>query len=126
PAQRGRGVEANWVDLEPFLAQLVHEQVPAAKAKGIVLQADLAACDGWEVQADRVRLGRLLSNLLVNAIRYTPVGRVVLTAEWRDAPQGNTLALGVVDTGTGIASEEQDSIFQPFERGRAGKEDDSG
>ena len=32
----------------------------------------------------------------------------------------------VLDTGTGISQEEQESIFQPFERGRAGKEDDSG
>ena len=36
------------------------------------------------------------------------------------------MALSVVDTGRGIPPEEQESIFQPFERGKAGKESDSG
>src|SRR5207245_4828652 len=36
------------------------------------------------------------------------------------------LVLSVVDTGHGISTEEQESIFQPFERGRAGKEGESG
>jgi signal transduction histidine kinase len=79
-----------------------------------------------EILADRVRLGRLLANLLVNAVRYTPAGQVVLSAEWREGAEGKALAVGVVDTGPGISTEEQESIFQPFERGRAGKDDDSG
>src|SRR5439155_4513696 len=74
----------------------------------------------------RVRLGRLLANLLVNAVRYTHSGQVAFTAAWREEPGERALVLSVLDTGAGISQEEQESIFQPFERGRAGKDDDSG
>ena len=58
-------------------------------------------------------LGRLLSNLLSNAVRYTTRGRVEFTAAWRDGPE-KTLAIGVVDTGAGIEADEQESIFEPW------------
>jgi signal transduction histidine kinase len=75
-------------------------------------------------------------------VRYTNTGQVDFTATWQNTPANpldpvslplgeaaapaRILVLSVVDTGTGISAEEQESIFQPFERGRAGKEGDSG
>jgi hypothetical protein len=126
PGQTDREPETVWFELEPFLDGLVHEQIVAARQKGLTLTSRLAETRGWEVNTDPLRLGRLLTNLLVNAIRYTHSGTVELNAEWRGGPEGKTLRLGVVDTGTGIATEEQESIFQPFERGHATREDDSG
>src|SRR5262249_59306838 len=96
--------------------------------------------EGWEADTDRVRLGRLLSNLLANAVRYTSRGRVEFTARWRELPPTRgeedpfggadsvrqrrpSLVLSVVDTGVGIAAEEQEAIFPPFERGRGGAPD---
>jgi len=119
-------MKLDWLVLEPFLNQLVREQMPSAHQKGIVLTLDTAVVLDWEIHTNPVRLGRLLANLLVNAVRYTPSGGVAFNASWRDEPAGKTLVLGVVDTGTGISAEEQESIFQPFERGHAGKDDDSG
>jgi nitrogen-specific signal transduction histidine kinase len=124
-AQRGRAVEPTWIVLEPFLRRLSREQVHAARNKGLTLTVDLTAAAGWEIHTDVVRLGRLLSNLLVNAVRYTPSGSVAFQASWRDEPTGKSLVLSVADTGTGITVAEQESIFNPFERGRAGKEDES-
>jgi anti-sigma regulatory factor (Ser/Thr protein kinase) len=126
PGQKGRGVESTWFPLEPLLADLGREQGLASKNKGLVLHCDFTSCGGWEVYSDRIRLGRILSNLLVNAVRYTPRGRIEFTTSWRDDAHGRVLAVGVVDTGEGFTPEEQDSIFQPFERGKAGKEGDSG
>jgi signal transduction histidine kinase len=126
PGQKGRKLEPAWFLLEPLLEELAREQGLSAKGKGLVLSTDFNACQGWEINTDRVRLARILSNLLVNAVRYTPRGRVEFTAAWRDEPKGRMLALSVADTGVGITTEEQESIFQPFERGRAGKEGDSG
>jgi signal transduction histidine kinase len=123
---RNRTVERTWVSLEPLLNRLGREQSHAARRKGLALKTDFTAVAGWEMQTDSVRLGRLLANLLVNAVRYTPSGAVEFKASWRDEPTGKMLVLSVVDTGTGIAAEEQDSIFNPFERGQAGKGDDSG
>jgi signal transduction histidine kinase len=50
---------------------------------------------------------------------------VEFLASWREENSGRRLVLSVVDTGPGITREEQESIFQPFERGRAGKEEDT-
>jgi two-component system sensor histidine kinase/response regulator len=126
PVSRADDARPAWIDLGPFLNALVQEQVPAAKQKGLVILTDLAATHDYEINADRVRLGRILSNLLVNAVRYTVRGRVEVTAAWRDQPGGRVLALGVIDTGRGISPEEHESIFEPHIRGQAGKESDPG
>lgn len=126
PALGGRRVEYGWFALPPFLTGLVQEQMGEARRKALQLSFDLEAVQGWEIHSDRVRLGRLLANLLSNAVRYTAAGRVEFTASWREEAGGRTLALSVVDTGSGISPEEQESIFQAFERGRAAKEGDSG
>jgi signal transduction histidine kinase len=126
PAQGGRQIEAAWFSVEPFLAGLAEEQAVAARQKGLMVVEDLRAARGWEIQSDRVRLSRLLANLLANAVRYTSTGRVELAVSWRQDPAGSQLCLGVHDTGAGIPPEEQESIFQAFERGTAGRSDSAG
>jgi signal transduction histidine kinase len=134
PVGKVRQIDRTWLPLEPFLTSLAGEQELAAKHKSLNLVTNVAAARGWEAYTDHSRLGRLLSNLLVNAIRYTRTGHVEFTAGWRDdrgsrngpSPPGHKLALSIVDTGAGISLEEQESIFHPYERGRAGKEGDSG
>jgi anti-sigma regulatory factor (Ser/Thr protein kinase) len=117
-----RGTRA-WLALAPALEKLAAEQVPAAQRKTIRLECDVSAAAGVEVHTDAGRLARLVSNLLVNAIRYTTAGHVQFQASWSD---GN-LTLSVGDTGIGIASDDPDSIFQPYQRGKASKGDtDSG
>jgi signal transduction histidine kinase len=126
PAPRGRSAEMRWLPLEPFLKALTGEQAVAARAKGLALDAELAAAHGWEVRSDPVRLGRVLANLLGNAVRYTPRGAVALRVGWRDEEAQRVLRLSVIDTGPGINEEERESIFHPYERGSAGHDDDSG
>jgi len=118
--------EIGWYPLDTLLASLASEQAAAAEAKGLELAAELTPAQGWQIYTDHVRLGRVISNLLVNAVRYTPLGRVEFSASWRDSAGTKSMALSVVDTGRGIPPEEQESIFQPFERGKVGKESDSG
>jgi signal transduction histidine kinase len=128
PTQPGRRVQRAWVPLGPFLESLAAQLTPLAQRKGITLVTDLGEAKALEANTDRNRLGRLLSNLLSNAVRYTAAGQVRLGASWRKdgAGQVEALALSVVDTGAGISPEDQESIFQPFERGKAGRESDSG
>jgi hypothetical protein len=125
PAPRRVAPPPDWFPLAPFLTALAQEQAPAAARKGLALQADFTSVQGWEACLDPVRLGRLLANLLVNAVRYTSKGQVNFRASWRQEAQGRLLALSVVDTGAGISEEEKASIFHPFERGTAGKDSDS-
>jgi hypothetical protein len=126
PAPRTRAASVHWFALEPFLAGLAAEQAVAARDKGLALHADVAAVHGWQARSDPMRLGRLLANLLTNAVRYTSQGGVVLKAEWREEAAQRQLAVSVLDTGPGITEEEQESIFHAYKRGKAGQGDDSG
>lgn len=66
------------------------------------------------VLADIVRLKQILVNLLTNAAKYTPGGgRIVVSAEHR--PDGR-VRVAVSDEGLGIAGDQLERLFQPFER----------
>jgi signal transduction histidine kinase len=127
PTKGGRRLQGQWFALDPFLNELAGEHAAQAEEKGIGWRTDFLPASGVEVHADRIHLGRLISNLMSNAIRYTPRGEVTIRASWRPdlVLQQALLVLSVEDTGTGISPEDQDSIFQPFERGAAGREGDS-
>ena len=60
-----------------------------------------------------MRVGEVLSNLLTNALRHTPPGGSVTVAAARD---GGGVAFSVTDTGTGIAPDELDRVFDRFAR----------
>jgi signal transduction histidine kinase len=80
-------------------------------SRGITITADCPP--GIAVAADRRRLREVLLNLLSNAVKYNcPDGRVELAAEAR----GDTIHIGVTDTGPGISRSNQSLLFQPFER----------
>jgi two-component system phosphate regulon sensor histidine kinase PhoR len=72
------------------------------------------------VLADREKIGQVLTNLVHNAIKFTPAGgRVVVGA----APDDGVVRFEVRDTGVGIARDEVDRVFERFyksERSRAG------
>ena len=129
PLQANQRMTRDWLPLEPLLAGLVVEHETTARKKGIALTGDLTGSHGVEVFSNKSRLGRVVGNLLGNAVRYTSVGRVQLSCLWRTMPAGGQpmLVLSVQDTGAGMSEEEKESIFQPLQRGRAGLSDsDSG
>ena len=71
------------------------------------------------VRGDEIKLMQVLINLLGNSVKFTQKGEVVLRAA---ASDGERYTFEVSDTGQGIAPEEQDAMFQPFQQGQAGLE----
>lgn len=64
---------------------------------------------------DERRIRQILLNLLGNAVKFTPAGRVCLSAEWQaENADTGTLTLRVSDTGCGIGEESRQRIFEPF------------
>lgn len=102
------------VDFIEFLDQLADMMRPQAAARGIGFHYEPTAHLPQFVNVDAKRLRQVLLNLLSNAIKYTQVGGVTLRTRY--ASQVATFE--VADTGIGIASEDIDRIFEPFERGR--------
>jgi signal transduction histidine kinase len=65
---------------------------------------------------DQARVQQILNNLLSNAIKFTPEGgRILVTAQRNER---NDLVMRVIDTGVGIAGEDQQFIFEKFRQGR--------
>jgi PAS domain S-box-containing protein len=66
-----------------------------------------------ETQFDAIRIEQVFFNLIENAVKYSPAGSVVRVFYKKD---GRGLAAGVSDKGTGISTEDQKKIFEPFAR----------
>jgi len=97
------------------LAELVGETVAlfegAAVGKGIELTADIGT--RAMVHGDRLRLGQLLSNLVSNAVKFTPAGGQVRV---RVGAQGSACQVEVTDSGIGIPAGERAHLFERFYR----------
>jgi len=92
-----------------ILGPLNTELKPLAKSRGLnfkILPSSL------NVHSDRKLLRRLISNLVSNAIKYTPSGRVLVGCR----RFGDNLRIEVLDTGPGIPADKQEVIFQEFTR----------
>ena len=106
------------LNIEPIaLSSVLHEALtlvsPMAADAGIHLAGLPTLADGSGVLADRQRLVQVLLNLLSNAIKYNRPGGEVRVAV---AAQGQRVSIAVSDTGHGIALEQLEQLFKPFER----------
>ena len=93
--------------VQALLQQMESEFAPIAGQTGIRLRVmPCSAC----VTSDPVLLSQVLRNLLSNALRYTPSGRVLLGCRRRKGQ----LVIEVYDTGIGIAPDQHSAIFAEF------------
>lgn len=92
-----------------LMRSLEIEFAPIARAKGLDLA--FVPCS-LPVESDRSLLRRLLQNFISNAIKYTPRGRVLVGCRRR----GQSLQIGVFDTGVGIPVMKRGEIFKEFHR----------
>jgi len=102
----------------PVLLDDVERMIrPQAQAKGLRFVVELnGELPAW-VRADAKRLRQILINLLSNAVRFTDEGGVTLRLDFRQ----QVTRIDVIDSGIGIAAQDQQRIFLPFERGSAGR-----
>ncbi len=91
---------------------------PRAAERGleltVVSETELPA----KIKTDPLRLRQILINLVGNAIKYTPRGQVALHARVVSEGDRAELVLDVIDTGMGIAAEDLERLFLPFEQGQ--------
>lgn len=93
--------------LQPLLNKLANELGSLADSKGIVYRSRDTSLATY---SDPALLELILRNLISNAIRYTEQGGVLVACRKR----GNDVIVEVIDTGIGIALEQQAEIFREF------------
>ena len=115
-------VKMECVRIEDLMRDLAGEFEPVAAVKGLKFSTRPLPVS---VKTDPMLVGRILRNLITNAIRYTnrPGARIVLAAR---RLSGGRVTIGVYDQGPGIARSERRRIFEAFYRGEAGKASDGG
>ena len=103
-------IRPNAVDfpLMPVIEQVLAAERPIALHKG--LQLRMVRCSA-SVHSDPALLERVLKNLVTNAIRYTECGKIVVGCRRVGADR---LRLEVLDSGIGIATHEQQRIFDEY------------
>jgi PAS domain S-box-containing protein len=112
-------IETGKIDLQPealdmreIIEQAVLTITPKAKEKGLRVRAVMPP-ELPQVYADPDRVTQVLTNLVANAYKYTPVGGdIAVHAYVRDS----MLHVGVSDTGIGISHADQEKIFERFFR----------
>ncbi len=98
-------------DLPASLASVTNSLAVPAREKGLSLELDLAPSLPAVVRGDPVRLRQVLTNLVGNAIKFTPAGRVTITA----APMsGGRVRISVADTGIGIDPSARATVLGTF------------
>ena len=117
-------IEAGRLRLDPaplpmreFLDDLVRMVAPQAAAKRLDFDLKTEGRVPEYIRADAKRLRQILINLLSNAVRFTDHGSVMLRLDLTR----EVARLQVIDTGIGIAEQDLERIFLPFERGSAGR-----
>jgi signal transduction histidine kinase len=115
--RRERRAGFTQVRLQALVEEIGDLYEPLAEEHGLRLVTETE--DACEILADRELLFEALSNLVGNAVKFTPSGGSVRLRLGRRA-EGPRLE--IVDSGPGVPAEERDAVLQRFYRGRRGEE----
>ena len=119
------------LDLYSLLDSLEDMLRPKAAAKKLTLNFERSPSVPQHIIADESKLRQVLLNLLSNALKFTQVGSVTLRVRMGQARQTKIsnpqfLIFEVEDTGSGIASEETNNLFEAFVQTETGKRSQEG
>ena len=103
-------IEVKPEDVHAFANDVIATLQPQARDKRLALELVVAKSIPAALAIDAFRLKQILLNLVSNAIKYTPSGRVTLTIAW----EAGMLTLEVRDTGPGMDETTLIRIFEPF------------
>ena len=109
------------VNLEELLEQIVKDFQQQASNKNLALSFEKPKVKIKEIEIDREKIREVVSNLIDNALKYTPTGTIkVKLDKIKKKGRGEFVLVSVVDTGEGMGKEEIAKLFNSFSRAKAG------
>ncbi|HUN99314.1 MAG TPA: HAMP domain-containing sensor histidine kinase [Bradyrhizobium sp.] len=100
-----------WTPIAPLLRSAVRAQSAASESKKVSVNVQPAELN-FECFVDYDKFRQIISNLLGNAIKFTPAGGTIFISGTMMPEEGATVTLG--DTGIGIASRDLSRVLEPF------------
>ena len=108
------------VSVEYDVAALIRDcsTIVETRAAGKDLRLEVSCDESTpsKLCGDATRIRQIISNLLTNAVKYTPSGTITFRIRWARDKEGIKLIASVEDTGIGISEENQKRLFDTFER----------
>jgi signal transduction histidine kinase/DNA-binding response OmpR family regulator len=110
-------IESIPFDLNREISETLNYFQPRAKEAGLKLEWHTQEALPDDFLGDPVRIRQIINNLISNAIKFTPRGKIAMTISPTRLINGNpALLFSVKDTGIGIAKEKQRDIFKSFQQ----------
>lgn len=108
-------IEAVDFDLNQVFSTLNDIVSTKIRAKGLELLICQSMGLPTELHGDPMRLGQVLTNLVSNAVKFTPSGDITVNIKLLSEVNNDVyLRFEVIDTGIGLSPEQQGSLFKPF------------
>ncbi|WP_186426265.1 hybrid sensor histidine kinase/response regulator [Cupriavidus metallidurans] len=102
-----------WSSVTDLLDRAVIAHAPLAVRQRLSFYLVMDRTIPAQLRFDRVRLGQIIDNLLSNAFKFTPSGKIVVRACWTNGE----LKISVADSGVGIDDDLKRRLFRPFTQG---------
>ncbi|MBC7073976.1 hypothetical protein H5T58_01145, partial [Candidatus Parcubacteria bacterium] len=104
--------------IENLISEVISEIEIEAKSKNLYLEFEKPKVPLPKILIDREKIKEVLSNLIDNAVKYTPKGGVKIQCKMANS---RAIIVEVRDTGAGMTKEEISKLFESFSRGSAGQ-----
>lgn len=118
-AQTLKESQFHFCDLHAIFDGAHKNALALARAKNVSIQTQKADVDAW-VMGDHTLLERALTNIITNAIKYSPKNSFI---QLNLAQAGNQFEIAVQDNGIGINNKDLKTIFERFSRGKSGNKE---
>ena len=102
------------VDVRALLKQIIDEHEVLLEAARVALHFRYASDTPNFFEVDPIRFRQIVTNLLGNAIKFTPRGNIYVDVSMTDTDTNPQLQLQIVDTGIGMTKEQKAKLFDPF------------
>ena len=108
-----QSVDTQPIELEPLVRQAIDDLAPYLDLRGQAVSVSIEPDLGL-IEVDSAKISDVLTNLLANAVKFTPDGGTIRIEIRAEPTDGDWVRVSVRDQGVGVALDDQQHLFEPF------------